>query len=107
MSTQNNTVHPTWLEVLSDPVRCDILFALSLTGAGSAGEVAQRCHASERTVKRHLDALVALGLARRSRGESDIERSGRPPVRFILDGAVRERARAMLALLSQPLGPAR
>lgn len=107
MRTVSNTVHPTWLEVLADPVRLDVLFALSATGAGSAGEVARRCHASERTVKRHLEALVALGLVRRSRGESNSERPGRPPTRFILDGAVRERAEAMFALLSQPPGPSR
>ncbi|MDX6635468.1 MAG: Helix-turn-helix domain [Solirubrobacterales bacterium] len=101
----NGAVHSTWLEVLTDPVRLDVLFALSETGAGSAGEVARRCHATERTVKRHLDALVALGLAHESREGSGSERLGRPPTRFILDGMVRERARAMFALLSQPLAP--
>ena len=73
----NGAVHSTWLEVLTDPVRVDVLSALSKTGSGSASEIARRCHATERTVKRHLDSLVALGLAHESREGSGSERLGR------------------------------
>lgn len=98
-------VHSTWLEVLVDPVRLNVLLALGDRGAGTAGEIAARCHASERTVKRHLEALVTLGVTRKAPAESDGERPGRPPARFILDNAAREQARTLVALLSQPLGP--
>lgn len=101
----DSSIHPTWLEVLTDPVRLDVLFALSSHGSGSAAEIAACCHAGERTVKRHLHALVALGLAREARVGSGSERPGRPPTRFILDGVVRERAKALFALLIQPLTP--
>jgi predicted ArsR family transcriptional regulator len=91
--------------VLTDPVRLAVLMTLSTMGNGSAAEIAQRCHASERTVKRHLDALVALGIVRESRGESGSDRRGRPPARFILDATVRDRALEVFALLRQPLPP--
>jgi predicted ArsR family transcriptional regulator len=99
------TVHSTWLEVLTDPIRLRVMLALSTTGKGSAAELAQSCHASERTVKRHLDALLALGLIRQLRNEPGSDRRGRPPTRFILDSAVRDDAREVFSLLSQPLGP--
>jgi predicted ArsR family transcriptional regulator len=101
------TIHPTWLEVLADPIRLNVLLVLSTTGSGTAADIAGFCHASQRTVKRHLHALVALGLAREVGPESDGERRGRPPTRFILDNAVRERAEAMFTLLNQPLAPSR
>jgi predicted ArsR family transcriptional regulator len=100
----SGVVHPSWLEVLTDPIRLDVVFALSSLGAGSAGEVARCCHATERTVKRHLDTLVSLGLARESRF-TDGERPGRPPTRFILDEKVRSRVTALFVLLKHPLVP--
>jgi predicted ArsR family transcriptional regulator len=100
-----NRLHPNWLEIITDPVRLDVLFALSPTGAGSVSQIARRCHASERTVRRHLDALVALGFVRESPPDRGSERPGRPPTRFILDGLVRDRVMALFDLLSQPLAP--
>jgi predicted ArsR family transcriptional regulator len=102
----SDRVHPSWLDVLTDPVRLDVLLALSSLRAGSAAEVARMCHASERTVKRHLDVLVTLGLAKEGTPRGD-ERYGRPPRRFVLDAAVRERTDALVELLSKPLSPAR
>lgn len=102
---RNLSIHPSWHEILTDPVRLDVLLALSLSGSGSAGEVARSCHAGERAVKRHLHALVTLGLVRETRPGSDGERPGRPPTRYILDGAVRERVTHLFALLKQPLQP--
>lgn len=101
----DSAIDPSWIEVLTDPVRLDVLFALGVAGSGTASEVATGCHATEQTVKRHLDALVALGLARESKEGTGSERLGRPPTRFVLDGMVRERTKAMFALLSQPLAP--
>lgn len=98
-------IHPTWLEVLADPVRLDVLVALSSAGSGSVSEIAQCCHAGERTVRRHLDALAALGLARQSLVGSGGERPGRPPTRFIIDERVRGRVMALFALVRQPLAP--
>jgi predicted ArsR family transcriptional regulator len=105
LSSMADRVHPSWLDVLTDPVRLDVLLALSAARAGSAAEIACMCHASERTVKRHLDTLVVLGLARVGRPRGD-ERSGRTPRRFVLDAAVKERTDALVELLSKPLSPA-
>lgn len=98
-------IHPSWHEVMTDAVRLDVLFALTSVGSGSAGEIAQCCHASERTVKRHLQALVALGVARVGASGRDGERPGRPPTRYVIDGAVRKRAERLFQLLNQPFAP--
>ena len=96
-------IDPSWLEILTDPIRLDVLFALSSTGSGSTAEIAECCHASERTVRRHLDALVALGFAREAQHDAEAEKPGRPPARFILDGLVRDRVRTLFDLLGEPL----
>jgi len=99
-------VHHTWLKLLASPVRVNVLFSLGALGSGSAADVAAHCHASERAVKRHLDSLVALGVAHELREENDNgERRGRPPTVFVLDSAVRGNARALRELLSQPPVP--
>lgn len=101
----DSRIDPSWMEVLTDPVRLDVLLALSTAGGGTAGEIAAECHATEPTVKRHLNAFVALGLAREARAVGDGEKPGRPPTRFILDARIRRRAEELFAVLRQPLSP--
>lgn len=99
------TVHPSWLAVLSDPVRLNLLRCLcEAERALSSGELAPRAHTSERTVRRHLDALAELGLVDQRHGESDGETPGRPATCFTLPAGVREATLALFDLLSRPLG---
>jgi predicted ArsR family transcriptional regulator len=98
-------VHPSWLAVLSDPVRLNLLRCLAETEAAmTSGDLAPRAHTSERTVRRHLDALVELGLAEERRGQSDGETRGRPAASFALAAPARQAISALFELLSQPLG---
>ncbi|HEX6780614.1 MAG TPA: helix-turn-helix domain-containing protein [Solirubrobacterales bacterium] len=99
------TVHASWHAVLSDPVRLNLLRCLcEVEAAVTSGELAPRAHTSERTVRRHLDALVELGLADERRGQSDGETPGRPAASYSLHAGTRRQARALFDLLSQPLG---
>jgi predicted ArsR family transcriptional regulator len=97
--------HPSWIEVLSDPVRLNLLFLLSTHGKATAAELAARSPASERTVRRHLDGLVALGLAVETQGKSDGETAGRPAGRYLLERRVRPRLARLFKVLEHPLGP--
>ena len=100
-----NSVHHSWLDVLTDPVRLAIIQALVEREAGTAADLVRESHASYRAVHRHLDVLVNLGLVRELRGESDGESPGRPASVFSLDPRTRESATALLELLSEPLEP--
>jgi len=91
--------------VLSDPVRLSILDALCERHLASAAEIAGVNHASERTVQRHLVALVALGLVHEVDAESDGESPGRPATRFMLNPRARESVLALLEVLEDPLEP--
>lgn len=91
--------------MISDPVRFAVLCALCELGTATMAELLPRCHTSERTVRRHLDALAALGLVAEEPGERDGLTPGRPAARFTLDGAVAPRVRSVLTLLSEPLAP--
>jgi predicted ArsR family transcriptional regulator len=68
-------------------------------------ELLPGCHTSERTVRRHLEALAALGVVSEEPGERDGLTPGRPAGRFTLDDEVAQRARPLFQLLSQPLAP--
>ncbi len=107
ISGGGGTVHASWLAVLSDPVRLNVLRCLCEMGTVTAAELAPRAHTSERAVRRHLDALVELGLADGRRGQSDGETPGRPAASYTLSAAARERVLALFELLSEPLGSAR
>jgi DNA-binding transcriptional ArsR family regulator len=98
-------VHPSWLDVLSDPVRLAVLRWLTEVGGATVAELAEDVHASDRTVQRHLAALVALEIVREAKSKGDGESPGRPPSRFSLDPRARESALALFAVLSEPLGP--
>jgi predicted ArsR family transcriptional regulator len=79
-----------WLEVIADPVRLQILRALSRVRDASASELADRSPASYQTLRRHLEALEAASVIESRPGVSDGHTSGRPPARFRLAPAVRE-----------------
>jgi predicted ArsR family transcriptional regulator len=106
ISDTRGSVHPSWLAVLSDPVRLNLLRGLcEVEATATAAELAPRAHASERTLRRHLDILVELGLAEERRGESDGETQGRPAASYALRASARDQTTALFDLLSQPLGP--
>jgi DNA-binding transcriptional ArsR family regulator len=105
-SDRNGTVHPSWLPVLTDPVRLNLLRCLCGVGTVTAPELMPLANASERTVRRHLEVLVELGLAEERRGQSDGETRGRPAASYTLSVPARRQVLALFDLLRQPLGGA-
>lgn len=95
----------TWLDVLAYPVRLDIVRALHELDDASATELCDRSHASAPTLRRHLEALVEIGVVRARSGSSDGLTPGRPAAHFLLDPAVREPTAAMLAFIAAPIRP--
>src|SRR5829696_8066713 len=98
-------VHPSWIPVLTDPVRFPLLAALSEGAALTAHEMGRSCHISDRAVRRQLEGLIAVGLVQEHPGEPDGLTPGRPPSRFALEPAVRRKLAALFELLSEPLEP--
>ena len=84
-----------WLFLVADPVRMGILRSLSEMSDATAPELAELCEASVQTLRRHLGALVAVGLIGERPGESDGETAGRPAIRFSLRPDVRRSVRSM------------
>ena len=98
-------MHPSWHHFLTDPVRLALVQSLYEVGPLTVPQLAKRGHADHRTLKRHLDSMVALGLIFEYRGEGDGSTPGRPASRFALDLEVRERLTTLFELLDQPLLP--
>jgi DNA-binding transcriptional ArsR family regulator len=82
-----------WLEVIADPVRLGILRSLSQVEEATAADLATQGQASSQTLRRHLDALVSLGVIREHPAQSDGETPGRPAARFSLPAEMRESVR--------------
>jgi predicted ArsR family transcriptional regulator len=59
-------------------------------------ELIARGPASEQTLRRHPDNLVAVGVIQERPGKSDGETPGRPASRFSLRAEVRESVRSVL-----------
>jgi DNA-binding transcriptional ArsR family regulator len=78
-----------WLDVIADPVRLQILRSLSKVTEATTSELALRSPASYQTLRRHLEALEAVGVIEARPGVSDGETGGRPAVRFSLAPEVR------------------
>lgn len=97
-STGTGVSGSIWLAGIADPVRLYILCALSEMGEATAADLAAEGQASPQTLRRHLEALVALGVIRERPGESDGETPGRPPARFSLPADVRQGVRAALGI---------
>ncbi len=86
-----------WLEVIADPIRLTILRSLSQVEEATASDLATWSQASSQTLRRHLEALVSLGVIREHPARSDGETPGRPPARFSLPAEMRESVRSILA----------
>jgi predicted ArsR family transcriptional regulator len=78
------------LDGIADPVRLGLVRCLTERGTATAAELSERCQASARTIRRHLEALVISGLVVESPGESDGATPGRPSARFSLHPEARE-----------------
>ena len=92
--------------MLADPVRLDLLQALAQLGSASAAELRDRAHVSDPTLRRHLDAMVVLGLVRQCPGESNGLTPGRPAARFGLYADARESVEGLFRVLERPLNTA-
>lgn len=84
-----------WLEVVADPVRLGILRSLSDVAEATTSDLAARGQASSQTLRRHLEALVSVGVVREHPAESDGETPGRPAARFSLSSEMRQSVRAV------------
>jgi DNA-binding transcriptional ArsR family regulator len=85
-----------WLDGVADPVRLHILRSLSQVAEATAANLTYCSQASHQTLRRHLEALVTLGVIEERQGESDGETPGRPATRFRLPPEVRRSVRAVL-----------
>lgn len=99
-----NPIDPSWVAVLTDPVRLVMLRTLCRCGGTTIAELSRYSHTSTRTTRRHLEALVALGVVNEHRGRSDGITPGRPATRFAIDPGAREQVTALFELISDPLG---
>jgi predicted ArsR family transcriptional regulator len=98
-------MHPSWLEVLGDPIRIRLLEGLVAAGEASAVELAAQINTSEPSLRRHLETMAALGLVVERPGMRDGLTPGRPASRFRLQPEVRERAIMLFSLTADPLVP--
>jgi DNA-binding transcriptional ArsR family regulator len=98
-----------WLEVIADPVRLGILRSLGEVKEATISDLAAWGQASSQTLRRHLEALVSLGVIREHPARSDGETPGRPAARFSLANDVRESVQAVFEIrdyvprLSEPM----
>ncbi|HEY5052827.1 MAG TPA: winged helix-turn-helix domain-containing protein [Solirubrobacterales bacterium] len=88
--TSSSRQSSRWLEVVADPVRLQILRALTQVGEATASDLAGHSQTSYQTLRRHLDALETFGVIHAKPGKSDGETPGRPAARFSLQPEIRE-----------------
>jgi len=100
-------MHRSWFDILGDLTRLNLLVALMESGEASAAELACLTHTSAQTLRRHLSAMISLGLVREFGGESDGLTPGRPAARFSLDPVARRSVTALLRVLERPLEASR
>jgi DNA-binding HxlR family transcriptional regulator len=84
-----------WLEMIADPVRLGILRSLSSVGDATTADLTSSGQASNQTLRRHLEALVALGVIEEHPPRSNGETPGRPAARYSLPAAMRESVRSV------------
>ena len=104
-AVSDDTLHPSWAAILTDPVRLSILRGLCRLGESTTAELQTLCHTSDPTLRRHLEALAALEIVRQVPGESDGLTPGRPARRFRIDPDAVVRLCALFELLREPLVP--
>ena len=85
-----------WLADIADPVKFAVVRALAEGGLATVAELAESCQASVPTVRRHLSALVASGIAVEELGASDGTTVGRPATRYRLHQPIAESARELI-----------
>jgi predicted ArsR family transcriptional regulator len=96
-------IHASWMDVLGDSIRLRLLEGLVGLGEASTAELSEQIKASEPALRRHLETMVALGLAVERHGASDGLTPGRPATRYLLLPDVKERAIRLFELLAEPL----
>lgn len=101
----SNAGGPSWRNAIADPVRCNILGLLGQSPLVTTTELVRASNASDPTLRRHLEALVALGIVREHRGVSDGLTRGRPAASYSLDPRARDGVLAVLGILNEPIGP--
>jgi len=69
---------------------------LSEAEHASTAELARECQASVATLRRHLEALVTIGLLEQVAAESDGMTTGRPAIRYSLSPSIRASVREVL-----------
>jgi DNA-binding transcriptional ArsR family regulator len=94
---------PSWAAILTDPARLSLLHGLCQLESATIAELRRFCHTSDPTVRRHLEALEALGLVREEPAERDGVTAGRPPKRYVIASDAVDRLWALFRLLSRPL----
>jgi predicted ArsR family transcriptional regulator len=73
-----------WIWAVVDPIRLEILRVLASRNDATVPVLALRSGATPRTLRRHLEALVTLGVVQERPGNADGLTPGRPPSRFSL-----------------------
>jgi DNA-binding transcriptional ArsR family regulator len=82
--------------MIADPIRLGILRSLSQVTEATTADLASWGQASSQTLRRHLDALVSVGVIIEHPARSDGETPGRPAARFSLTAELRESVRSVL-----------
>ncbi|MET0557101.1 MAG: helix-turn-helix domain-containing protein [Solirubrobacterales bacterium] len=82
--------------MIADPIRLGILRSLSQVAEATTADLANWGQASSQTLRRHLDALVSVGVILEHPARSDGETPGRPAARFSLPAEMRESVRSVL-----------
>jgi len=86
-----------------DPLRLTVVAALVDSPPLSTTELGLLAHVSERAVRRHVEALKAIGLVHEHQGEADGLTHGRPASRYALDPSATDALRRLLEVLREPL----
>ena len=86
----------SWLEAIAEPTRLYILRFLFDVQEATVTDLLVGW-ASAQTLRRHLEALVSIGVIDERPGESDGETPGRPAARFRLVPEVREGLTSVLS----------
>ena len=69
--TVEDQLDPSWMAILTDPVRLSVLLGLCQLRAATTSQLRTMCHTSDPTLRRHLQALEALGIVRQEPAERD------------------------------------
>lgn len=87
----------SWLAGIGSPIRLHILCFLAEAPEASVAELlAGGVPGSPSAVRRHLRALVSMGLVREIPSLWAEGRAGRPAARFTVEAALTERVRALI-----------